>query len=502
MLNNQPVTQQEHKMNPDDILVSRTDLKGRIVYANKAFCDIAGFSMEELQGKAHNIVRHTDMPPSAFQDLWDTLSAKKPWTGLVKNRCKNGDYYWVTANASPEYDPQGKVCGYISVRTMPTQAQIDSIETLYREVNAGKATLPSTLHASWFKKIKIKTMIMATAATSLITLFVLGYLFINMLSLAESDAELRVAAMPIITSVRHTLEFIPQHRGMSNAYLNGKTELAAKLFSNEQKVDALLKSLSDIPELALFPKSQDELATIKQQWSRVKQQWQRASAKGSFRMHTAVIDGLMTLSSNTMHRGKLSTDAAIDIAHLAEFMSETIPSLNEHMGHLRGLGAGIITKGSITTAQRDTLLELYVKANSEREGLLNEIKHVIQAYNPDLRAPLSATEAAITSHSKTYLSYVKDNIIDAQDLSSSNSMTYFNAGTQAITASWGLFDAMDSSLRQLLAKEYQHASSTYYFVISLLCFGILASLLLSILMISKTLINCEDVCTSTKREML
>jgi len=321
MRNNQPVTQHEHKMDADDILVSRTDLKGRIVYVNKAFCEIAGFTLEELQGKPHNIIRHPDMPALAFQDLWETLEAKKPWTGVVKSRCKNGDYYWVTANISPEYDSGGNVSGYVSVRTAPTQVQIDAAETLYREVNAGKATLPSTLKASWFKKIKLKTIMLATAATALTTLFSLGYLFINILNLEKSDTELRVAAVPIITSVRHALEFIPQHRGMSNAYLNGKTELTAKLSNNEQKVDALLKSFSDMPELALFPELQDELATIKQQWNRVKQQWKHASAKESFSMHTAVIDGLITLSSSAMHQGKITTDSSIDIALLAEFMS-------------------------------------------------------------------------------------------------------------------------------------------------------------------------------------
>jgi len=110
------------------------------------------------------------MPAAAFQDLWDTLKAEKPWTGIVKNRCKNGDYYWVVANASPEYNHSGRVSGYISVRTAPTQEQINFADNLYRNVNAGKASIPSTLKANLYSKLKLKTVILTAAVSASITL--------------------------------------------------------------------------------------------------------------------------------------------------------------------------------------------------------------------------------------------------------------------------------------------------------------------------------------------
>ena len=82
-------------------LISTTDLKGNITYANQEFCDVAGYSQEELLGQPHNIVRHPDLPAAAFADLWQNLNQDKPWIGMVKNRCKNGDYYWVDAYATP-----------------------------------------------------------------------------------------------------------------------------------------------------------------------------------------------------------------------------------------------------------------------------------------------------------------------------------------------------------------------------------------------------------------
>jgi len=165
---NLPITNNEQKMKHDDILVSRTDLKGHITYANKAFCKIAGYTHEELLGKAHNIVRHPDMPPSAFQDLWDTVKTGTPWTGIVKNRCKNGDFYWVVANVSPEYDSNGRISGYNSVRTAPAPKQISAADALYERVNSGEASLPATLKAGVYSRLKIRSI--TSAATVLIAI--------------------------------------------------------------------------------------------------------------------------------------------------------------------------------------------------------------------------------------------------------------------------------------------------------------------------------------------
>jgi len=101
MKNNQPVTTVEYVLKETDSIVSKTDLKGVITYINPDFLRISGFTEAELIGASHNIVRHPDMPAEAFADLWVSLKANRPWTGLVKNRCKNGDFYWVVANATP-----------------------------------------------------------------------------------------------------------------------------------------------------------------------------------------------------------------------------------------------------------------------------------------------------------------------------------------------------------------------------------------------------------------
>ncbi len=137
MRNNQPVTQREYDFPADATLMSTTDTQSYVRYANAAFMQVSGFDPEEIQGQPHNVVRHPDMPPEAFADMWATLKGGEPWTALVKNRRKNGDHYWVRANATPVVR-NGVTTGYMSVRTKPSREEIEATETLYRQFREGK----------------------------------------------------------------------------------------------------------------------------------------------------------------------------------------------------------------------------------------------------------------------------------------------------------------------------------------------------------------------------
>ncbi len=139
MRNNQPVNTNEVVLRDDTLIVSKTNLKGQITYINKDFLEISGFSEAELINEPHNLVRHPDMPPEAFEDLWRDLKDGRPWTGLVKNRCKNGDFYWVFATATPIRE-NGQITGYMSVRRKATAQQIqvaDDAYRMFREKRAG-----------------------------------------------------------------------------------------------------------------------------------------------------------------------------------------------------------------------------------------------------------------------------------------------------------------------------------------------------------------------------
>lgn len=137
MRKNLPVTNIEYAITDEMLIVSRTDTKGRLTSFNDDFVAAAGFSEAELKGQPHNIIRHPDMPPEAFENLWDTLKAGKPWVGAVKNRRKNGDFYWVLATASP-IRQNGEVTGYTSVRTRLPADQRAEAEQVYAAIRENK----------------------------------------------------------------------------------------------------------------------------------------------------------------------------------------------------------------------------------------------------------------------------------------------------------------------------------------------------------------------------
>ncbi|HEY0584566.1 MAG TPA: methyl-accepting chemotaxis protein [Pseudoduganella sp.] len=140
MRQNLPVTNQEVELDEDQAIVSKTDLEGNIVYVNPYFEHISGFRAAELIGQPQNIIRHPDMPPEAFADLWQTIRAGVPWTGLVKNRCKNGDFYWVKANITPIKE-NGRTIGYMSVRTKADRGQVAAATEAYRKIAAGARSI-------------------------------------------------------------------------------------------------------------------------------------------------------------------------------------------------------------------------------------------------------------------------------------------------------------------------------------------------------------------------
>lgn len=140
-------TQREVLLKPEDVIVSKTDLSGRITYANRVFMRIANYPERDLLNVQHNIVRHPDMPRGAFKLLWETLKVEREFFGYVKNMTSGGDFYWVFANITPDYNAQGKVVGYFSVRRKPKPEAVRTMEGIYREMldverGAGPANAP------------------------------------------------------------------------------------------------------------------------------------------------------------------------------------------------------------------------------------------------------------------------------------------------------------------------------------------------------------------------
>ena len=208
MRNNMPVTQVEYVLQSHETVVSKTDLAGDITYVNQDFINISGFSEEELIGAPQNIVRHPDMPPEVFADLWRTLKDGKAWTGLVKNRCKNGDYYWEEANAAPVMENQ-KVVGFAAIRTRPSREQIQAADKAYRAIKSGDKSVgisegllvkrASVINAGFIKGQSLKTLL-TIASLSVGSLFaiigVLAWLSADNPSLANWLIVIAAAGVP------------------------------------------------------------------------------------------------------------------------------------------------------------------------------------------------------------------------------------------------------------------------------------------------------------------
>ena len=190
MKKNFPITGVEDKFADDANILSTTNTKGIITYINQDFIDISGFTTDELIGKNHNVVRHPEMPPAAFEDLWKTVKSDESWMGIVKNRCKNGNHYWVSAYVTP-ISENGEIKEFQSVRSKPHKEDVERAEKLYAQLNAGKTPW-------WLKRAPVPFRIKLLITFVLIQLATLALPLING-SLGITTALLSLLpAIPII----------------------------------------------------------------------------------------------------------------------------------------------------------------------------------------------------------------------------------------------------------------------------------------------------------------
>lgn len=185
---NLPVTGQEKFFSTEKNMVTKTNTKGIITFANKDFIDVSGFSEEALIGKNHNIIRHPDMPPIAFEIMWKTLQRGLPWRGIVKNRCKNGDHYWVDAQVVP-IKKNGEITGYMSVRACPSREDIAEAESAYKTAIVAPETIKEDRSADWKKHLSIKNGIPLWIA--FVTLLMIGGGILGVTGINMSKADIQ-----------------------------------------------------------------------------------------------------------------------------------------------------------------------------------------------------------------------------------------------------------------------------------------------------------------------
>nr|WP_299239735.1 PAS domain-containing methyl-accepting chemotaxis protein [uncultured Halomonas sp.] len=255
MHNNQPVTQREYALSDEHYLISRTDMKGRITYANPAFIEVSGYDHDELIGAPHSIVRHPDMPEAAFANLWQTLEAGETWSGLVKNRRKNGDHYWVHASASPIME-NGKVRGYASLRIKPSPEECEYAARIYADMRDGRTRgvrlnngrIERTGLVGWLRRIQLRSLqgrLVTMIGLALVLL--LGSSGLGMVSLEAASQRLAALTQDGLEDVAR-LQRIDQlvtqgHQSLSQPtaldLLNARQQHAEELKSLASQLDGL-----------------------------------------------------------------------------------------------------------------------------------------------------------------------------------------------------------------------------------------------------------------------
>ena len=473
---NMPVTDNEVRMRDDQFLVSKTDLKGILTFVNPDFIEVSGFTEKELIGKNHNMVRHPDMPPAAFEDLWTTVKSGKPWTGFVKNRCKNGDYYWVDANVTPITE-NGRVIGYMSVRNKPTRAQITAAEELYQKINAGKKVKQPLL-----ERINVFNRMRAWQKLSIVGLL---YLLVtvavsaNLLWVHNDDiraAETELDGLEYLAAARAVMQNLPQHRGMSNAYHNGNSEIKSRILQKRTEVDRNFQALNVQDQLhgEVFG-TEGDFTQILSDWNALKSEALDITAKESFSRHTQLLKNMIAMMREAGDHSGLSLESNPAGMSLANILIIEVPAISEKMGQIRGLGAGIISSGTISEVQRSRLVALQAHVDVVREQLDHSLETAFED-DAQVEQQLRNQGQSVSQGLEQFATQVEKLLGgDFRDL---NSNQFFDQGTQVINGTFELYDATATSLAAILQQRIDHESNYNMTLLLLVTLAVAISALL------------------------
>lgn len=380
----------------NELLVSRTDLKGNITYGNPSFINICGYSYDELIGAPHNIIRHPDMPKAAFKNLWDTLNSGHSWRGLVKNRTKSGDFYWVRANVTP-YIQKGRLLGYTSVRTKASREDIDLAEGVYRKLSAGESIDYNVVRGRLVPKgiakyLKVPfsnsvdgaiSRILITSATALTISAGLaylgstqghyGYLIGQVATAAVGLIMMGISAKKASSSIKNSISVAVDYA----AQVAAGNVAADKPAVSDRQVASVLDMVSTIQKslitIAFHTRSSIEelMGTAKSIAEGNNDLSGRTENQASALQQTAASMEEITAtvqqnSGNAKHASKLAEDASDSVKDTASVMSELVERMNSIINDSKEMGDKINVIDNI--ALQTNILALNASVEAARAG--------------------------------------------------------------------------------------------------------------------------------------
>jgi methyl-accepting chemotaxis protein len=463
MRRNLPVTDVEYELREDMSIVSKTDTKGRITFVNRDFIEASGYEESELVGQPHNLVRHPDMPEEAFADLWQTLQAGRPWTGIVKNRRKNGDNYWVVANATPIREGN-VVVGFMSVRTKPSRAEIEAAAAAYRmfiekragghAISEGRVVRSNLLTwnplSRWFAGAPIAVKLAAVACMLLVPLAIAMVIEFRMFSDVTSTASLERDGVRYHGTLRHVLQAMQAHRGLSGLLLAGDASAPEKLKENERKLDDAIatvdRSQAELPNLEAGLLWQE----AKKTWAGVKSSYAGLTPAQSFQQHTVAIEQVLDTMQRVADSSGLVLDPDLDSYYAMLIVVNHVPVLAETLGQARGMGVTVVAqKASATAEQRRPLYGLVGIGRLTLKELRAAIAHM-KTGNPEAGAKVAAVYEGADKAVAEFVATI-DNKVLAGVAGEISPAAYIAQGTAAVDGVYKLYDATAPLLDEMIA---------------------------------------------------
>lgn len=376
MRNNQPVTDQEVTFSHDEKLISATDLSGRIKHCNDAFVRVSGFKREELIGQPHNIIRHPDMPSEAYEVMWSHLKSNQPWMGLVKNRCKNGDFYWVNAYVTPVTE-DGKVVGYESVRRVPERVDVERAAKLYRQIK--KSGFKSGVSLP-------PRQVLVTALVVLVSLalFFSGQLVwssgVSMLALLGLSAWWFISRNGLMSGLNSLLVKSFKHDLAVKSYTDDPKDLGrlkVAIMSEQAHLDTVLTRIQDASVRASSDASNALSMATEAQSEMLKQQAESDQVAAAMNEMTATINEVSSHVQQTAHKAGEASELAKDGASVSqktqiaiEQLKAKVDDISRAVGDLSNQTETIMGAAQIIEqiAEQTNLLALNAAIEAARAG--------------------------------------------------------------------------------------------------------------------------------------